>query len=161
MNREFPCHPILCVGGVVVKRGSVLLIRRGKEPHKGEWSLPGGMVELGEKVEAAARREIWEETGLRVRPLELLIVFERVVRKNKKVRFHYVVLDFDCQPEGGTLRPASDAADARWVRRSDLANYRLRPAVVQIIEQVFDRGARATAPLRRLKVERERRGSTA
>ncbi|MGH9378455.1 MAG: NUDIX hydrolase [Terriglobia bacterium] len=138
MNREFPRHPILCVGGVAVKRDAVLLIRRGKEPHKGEWSLPGGMVELGEKIEAAVRREIREETGIRVTPLELLVVFERVVRKNKKVRFHYAVLDFRCRPEGGRLRPGSDVTDARWVRRPDLANYNLRPATLRVIAQVLD-----------------------
>ncbi|MGH9354319.1 MAG: NUDIX hydrolase [Terriglobia bacterium] len=157
MNREFPRHPILCVGGVVVKRGSVLLIRRGQEPHKGEWSFPGGMVELGEKVEAAVRREIWEETGLRVRPLELLMVFERIVRKNKKVRFHYAVLDFRCRDEGGKLRPASDVTDARWVRRDGLRSYSLNPAVLRVIAQAFERSRRAKAPLLRLKEDRAQR----
>lgn len=137
MKREFPCGPILCVGGVVVKRDAVLLIRRGSEPHKGEWSLPGGMVELGEKLEAAVRREIQEETGLRVKPLELLMVFERIMRKGKKVRFHYAVLDFRCRPKGGKLRPASDAADARWVRRADLVDYNLSPDAQRVIARAF------------------------
>lgn len=138
MKREFPQHPVLCVGGVVIKRDSVLLIRRGSEPHKGEWSLPGGMVELGEKLEAAVRREIREETGLRVKPLELLMVFERIVRKDKKVRFHYTVLDFHCRPEGGKLQSASDAMDARWVRRADLKDYNLSPAAQRVIARAFD-----------------------
>jgi 8-oxo-dGTP diphosphatase len=143
MNREFPDHPLLCGGAVVIQRQSVLLIRRGKEPHQGEWTLPGGMVELGEGVEAAVRREIREETGIRVKPIELLAVFERIIRQKREVRFHYVVLDYHCRLEGGKLRPASDVTDARWVRRPDLSKYHLRAKALQVIGMAFRRRVKA------------------
>ncbi|MGH9398098.1 MAG: NUDIX hydrolase [Terriglobia bacterium] len=144
MKREFPDLPILCVGGVAVDIDgqSVLLIRRGKEPLQGEWTLPGGMVELGESLKAAVRREVWEETGIRVETLEFLALFERVVREKSGVRFHYVVADYLCQAKGGRLRPASDVTDARWVRRRDLAKYHLQPKAKEVIRQGFSVAAK-------------------
>lgn len=126
----------------MIQRESVLLIRRGVEPHKGEWSIPGGMVELGETLRDAVRREVFEETGLRIKPLELLMAFERVIRKGNRVRFHYAVLDFRCKPEGGKLRPGSDVIDARWAARAGLADYDLSPAALKVIAQAFGNRAR-------------------
>lgn len=142
MQREFPELPILCVGGVTIRKESVLLIRRGKEPHLGEWTVPGGMVELGERLSPALRREVREETGLDVEPVEFLTLFERIVRIDRRVRFHYVVADFLCRFQSGRLRPASDVTDARWVRQSDLGSYHLRPKARGVIRQAFTRASK-------------------
>lgn len=138
VKREFPKQPILCVGAVVILGNSVLLIRRGKPPQKGEWTLPGGMVELGESLRAAVRREVQEETGLRVEPASLAAIFERIIRRNGRVQYHYIVLDYVCRLKGGKLRPASDVTDARWVSQAELGQYRLRPQARQVIQKAFD-----------------------
>lgn len=134
MKREFPDRPILGVGGIVIHGDSVLLVRRGNPPLKGQWTLPGGMVELGEKVQTAVRREVREETGLRVTPLGLVTVFERILRQGGRVQYHYTVLDYLCQLRGGQLKPGSDVTEACWVRSKDLEGYRLqRPALQAIL----------------------------
>jgi 8-oxo-dGTP diphosphatase len=150
-GREFPMFPRVAVGGVVIDRRRVLLIRRGREPLKGEWSIPGGLVELGETVKEAVQREILEETGLEVKPVRMLGVFDRVVRaparagSTRKVQYHYVIVDFLCRlrrktgPTRGqdVPRPASDATAARWVRESELADFRLAPAAQEVIVAAF------------------------
>ncbi len=136
-RREFPRWPILCVGGVVVEDESVLLVRRSHAPQKGAWTIPGGMVELGEKVEDALRREIREETALDVEPLGLLSVFERIVRRANAIQYHYVVLDYACGRKKGRLQAGSDASRARWVRKQNLKNYELTQAVRRIIADGF------------------------
>jgi 8-oxo-dGTP diphosphatase len=138
MRRQFPNRPILCVGGAVIENDAVALVRRRHDPHKGEWTIPGGAVEIDERIKAALRREIREETGLVVEPLQLITVFERIVRKEGRAQYHYVVLDYACKRRGGGIRPASDVLDARWVLRSDLAKYKLRPTVVHVIQQAFE-----------------------
>lgn len=138
LRREYPGRPILAVGAVVVKDESVLLIRRGKAPSLGEWSLPGGMVEIGERVLAAVCRELKEETGLSAEPVALAAVFERIVRRRGRVRFHYTVLDYACRLRGGRLRHGSDVMDARWVCRNDLKRYHLRRTAHAVIRQSFD-----------------------
>lgn len=137
MRREFPKRPIVGVGGVVIHRGRVLLARRRREPLKGRWSIPGGTVELGEELEQAVRRELREETGLRVEPLEVLAVFDRIQRQGRRVRYHFVIVDYACRLEGGRLRPASDATDARWVRREDLPHYHLTERATAVILGAF------------------------
>src|SRR5580698_7146145 len=104
-TREFPNHPRVGVGGIVVQNGHVLLVRRGREPLKGKWSIPGGLVEVGEGLRKAVQREIKEETGIRVEPLEMIGVFERIERdpkratagRNHHVRYHYVIVDYICR----------------------------------------------------------------
>jgi len=138
MKREFPDHPIVGVGGVVVHRGRVLLVRRGREPLKGQWSIPGGLLELGEELTAGVRRELKEETGLEVEPLEALAVFDRIFREGSRVRYHYVIVDYACRWKRGRLRPASDVLDARWVRREDLPKYKLTEKAKKVVLQCFD-----------------------
>ena len=113
------------VGGVVIHRNRALLIRRGGEPLKGEWSLPGGLIEVGEGLADAVRREFKEETGIDVEPLEIVEIFDRIFRRGRRVRYHFVIVDYVCRVRGGRLRPASDVLDARWVRREDLGKYHL------------------------------------
>lgn len=135
--REFPSQPILGVGGAVIDGNSVLLIRRGHAPQKGEWTLPGGMVELGEKLISAVEREIREETGLAVEPVALISVFERILRVRSRIRYHYAVVDYLCRKRSGRLKAASDASDARWVRRKDLSRYRVKRSAAKLIQQAF------------------------
>jgi 8-oxo-dGTP diphosphatase len=153
MRREFPDHPLVGVGGVVIQRGRVLLIRRGGEPLKGEWSIPGGLLELGEELAEGVRRELREETGLEVEPLEVLAVFDRILydaakhsprpagkksRQPRRVRYHYVIVDYVCRRQRGRLAPASDVVDARWVRREDLANYHLTEMATSVVNRAFE-----------------------
>jgi 8-oxo-dGTP diphosphatase len=137
MNREYPDRPLVGVGGVVVHRNRVLLIQRGGEPLKGEWSIPGGVLELGETLEAAARRELKEETGLKVEPLQVLKIFDRIMREGVRVRYHYVIVDYACRLKGGRLAPASDVLEARWVRRQDLPQYHLSKKATAVVLQAL------------------------
>ena len=138
MKREFPDRPLVGVGGVVIHRSRVLLIRRGTEPLKGEWSIPGGMLELGEELAQGVRRELREETGLDVEPLGLLAVFDRIVRDGPRVKYHYVIVDYACRWRRGRLRPASDVIDARWVRREALPQYNLTERATEVIHHAFE-----------------------
>jgi len=138
MSREYPTHALVGVGGVVIHRGRALLIRRGSEPLKGEWSIPGGMVELGEELQAAVRRELKEETGLDVDPLGCILVFDRIIRDGHRVKYHYVIVDYLCRRKRGRLRPASDVIDARWVRREDLPDYHLTEMATKLILRAFE-----------------------
>jgi ADP-ribose pyrophosphatase YjhB (NUDIX family) len=121
MNREYPDVPFVGVGAVIVQDGRVLLIRRGQPPLLGEWSLPGGVLECGETLREATVREAREETGLVVETVDMLGVYERVIRSDDgRVRYHYVLIDFLCRPVGGELKAGSDAADVRWFVRDEL-----------------------------------------
>jgi mutator protein MutT len=137
MQREFPLAPLVGVGAVVVDQGRVLLVRRGTEPLKGHWSLPGGLIELGETLPHAVIREVREETGLIVEPLELIELLDRIHRDEKRVRYHYVIADYLCRVTGGALRAASDAEDVRWAERVEWNNdseLYLDPIAVRVIE---------------------------
>jgi 8-oxo-dGTP diphosphatase len=130
MSREYPDNPLVGVGAVVVdghgRKNRVLLIRRGTAPLLGEWSLPGGVLECGETLREAVAREAREETGLLIEAAEMLGVYERIIRDDeKRVRYHYVLLDFLCHPVGGDLKAGSDAADARWFTREELPALKL------------------------------------
>jgi ADP-ribose pyrophosphatase YjhB (NUDIX family) len=125
MKREYPESPLVGVGAVIVEHHRddhrVLLIRRGQPPLLGEWSLPGGVLECGETLREAVAREAHEETGLVVETGEMLGVYERVIRDDeKRVRYHYVLIDFLCRAIGGDLKAGSDAADVRWFTRDEI-----------------------------------------
>jgi len=137
MQREYPETPLVGVGAVVVDRGRVLLVRRGREPLMGHWSLPGGMLELGESLEAGVIREIKEETGLIVEPLRLIELLDRIHRDGERVRYHYVIADYLCRVVGGELKAASDAEAVRWVERAEWNSHsalKLDPVTVRVIE---------------------------
>lgn len=125
------------VGGVVIEAKRVLLIQRGRPPLKGEWSIPGGMVELGETLEESVRREIREETGLIIEPLEVIGAFDRIEKTRSRVRYHYVIVDYLCRRTGGRLKPASDVRDARWVERRNLPKYGVTPLAASVIAEAF------------------------
>jgi 8-oxo-dGTP diphosphatase len=142
MQREFPLAPLLGVGAVVVDEGRVLLVRRGHEPLKGQWSLPGGLLEIGESLTAGVAREVLEETGLIVEPIELIELLDRIHHEGERVRYHYVIADYLCRVTGGTLQAASDADDARWVERAEWNSssaLELDPITVRVIELGWQR----------------------
>jgi 8-oxo-dGTP diphosphatase len=130
-------RPVVGVGAVVVHEGRVALIRRGKEPLKGRWVVPGGTVEWGEALEDAVVRELQEETGLIVRPRALLTVFDRIDRGPDGVRYHYVILDYLCELVAGELSAGSDAAEAAWVAPQDLARYDLPQKALEVVTDGF------------------------
>src|SRR5215207_5525050 len=123
MSHEFPAAPVVGVGGVVVRNGKALLVKRAHDPRKGEWSLPGGRVELGESLVDATRREILEETGLDVAVGEVVEVFDRIHRDGATVRYHFVIVDFLCTVIGGALCAGDDAEDVAWVDGAEAAAY--------------------------------------
>jgi 8-oxo-dGTP diphosphatase len=129
------------VGAVVIHEGRVLLIRRGKEPLRGRWVVPGGTVELGETLEAAIVREVQEETGLVVVPREVVTVFDRIERDGDIVRYHYVIVDYLCEYVSGTPRAASDAEDVALVAREDLPRYDLPAKALEVVLDGFRRTA--------------------
>jgi 8-oxo-dGTP diphosphatase len=127
------------VGGVVVHEGRVLLIRRGKEPLRGRWVVPGGTVELGETLEDALVREMKEETDLEVAPLEVLTVFDRIQREAGLVSYHYVIVDYLCRYVSGVARAGSDAEALAWAAREELAAYDLPAKALEVVRQAFER----------------------
>jgi 8-oxo-dGTP diphosphatase len=143
VRREYPEAPIVGVGAVVIDGTKVLLVRRGQEPLKGEWSLPGGALELGETLQQGVVREVLEETGLIVVPGGIIEILDRIVpdEVSGRVRYHYVLIDFVCHVTGGTLCSASDAEEVRWVERDQLqSGYRLAPVTLVVIEKAFRLG---------------------
>lgn len=146
MKREYPKQPIVGVGGVVIRGNRVLLIRRGREPLKGAWTIPGGMLELGESLKNGVKREILEETGLKVTPLEALAVFDRIQKNGERIQYHYVIVDYLCRPVGGRLKSGSDVLDARWVPREELQRYRITPKATSVIAEAFDFARRQQRP---------------
>jgi ADP-ribose pyrophosphatase YjhB (NUDIX family) len=139
-NREFPSRPVVGVGAVVVEGDAVLIVQRGREPLKGQWSLPGGAVELGETLDAAIAREVREETGLDVEVGPIVEVLNRIRRdETGRVRFHYVLVDFVCRRVAGELSSGSDAAAAAWATASEIALYDVAPATVAVIRKALER----------------------
>ena len=140
MKRDYPELPIIGVGAVIVHRNRVLLVRRATEPLKGEWSVPGGMLELGEKLRDGVRREVLEETGIHVEPGEVLVVFDSIFRDEQgRTQYHYVLIDYLCRVVSGEARAGSDVSEVRWVQEHELAAMGLRDS----IEQVVRKGLRA------------------
>jgi len=138
--REYPPRPIVGVGAVILDGDRVLLVRRGHEPSKGEWSVPGGAVEIGETVEAAIAREVLEETGLVVDAGPIVDVVDRIrTDPDGRVRYHYVLVDFLCRPAGGALCCGDDADEAVWAEVADLARYGIAEVTRRVIDKAIDR----------------------
>ena len=136
------------MGGVLIHEGRVLLIRRGKEPLRGRWVVPGGTVELGETLEQALVREMEEETGLRVEPGEVLTVFDRILREAGTVRYHYVIVDYLCSYVSGEARAGSDAEAVAWATPAELLAYDLPQKASEVVQDAFARLSRPSSPLR-------------
>ena len=134
MNREYPERPIVGVGGVILLEGKVVLVRRRFEPLAGRWSLPGGMLEVGETLEAGVSREMTEETGLEIEVGPVIEVFDRITYdKSQRVQFHFALVDYLCWPSGGQLQAGSDVDRAVLAAPSDFQNYNLTEKVTEVI----------------------------
>jgi 8-oxo-dGTP diphosphatase len=138
-QREYPDRPLVGVGGVVIAEGRTLLIRRGNAPLEGQWSIPGGMLELGESITDGVRRELAEETGIEVRVLDLIEVFERIIPgESGRVRYHFVILDYLCEMISGEAHAASDVIDVAWAREEELDKYSLTAIATRVIKRAFE-----------------------
>jgi 8-oxo-dGTP diphosphatase len=140
IRREFPELPLVGVGAIIIEGDRVLLVKRAHPPIQGQWSIPGGVLEVGEMVREAAVREAREETGLVVEPGELLGVYDRILRDpEQRVQYHYVLIDFLCRPVGGELLAASDAAEVRWFGREELLSLQLAEDTLEVIGKGFEK----------------------
>jgi 8-oxo-dGTP diphosphatase len=155
-GREYPDRPMVGVGGVVVDDGRALLIRRGSAPLEGQWSIPGGMLEVGETLEQGVARELAEETGLEVHVIELIEVFERIFPAPPNAdgspgdaarpQYHFVILDYLCEMQGGTLCAGSDALEFAWAREEELERFDLTVAATRVLRKAFARARERAAP---------------
>jgi len=154
-SREYPERPIVGVGGVIIEDGRALLIRRGSEPLRGEWSIPGGTLELGESLQEGVARELREETGLEVRVLELIEVFDRIFPQdgpqalvaNRQPRFHFVIVDYLCERIRGEPRAGSDVTDVAFAGEDELGQYHLTETATRVLKRAFAMSlARRSAP---------------
>jgi 8-oxo-dGTP diphosphatase len=138
LSREYPQHPIPGVAAITIKDNHILLTVRGKEPSKGMWGLPGGVVEIGETRVEALIREVYEETNIIVEPIELLTVFDSVSRdEDEKVKYHYILFEYLCKFVSGDLKPGDDAPEAKWVSIDDLSSIPIMPSTRRFIEKTL------------------------
>ena len=137
-TRRYSQRPLLGVGALIIEGDRIVLVERAKDPLKGWWSIPGGLIELGERVADAVRREVREETGLEVEPGDLHEIYERLIHEaDGKLEYHYVLLDYICRVTGGALAASSDASRAAWVSADQLQEYRLTEGTLAVIERAF------------------------
>lgn len=140
MKRDYPDRPMVGVGAVIIENGRALLVRRGTEPLKGEWSIPGGVVELGETLRQSAVREAKEETGLEVDAGEVLEVVDRIMRDPEhKVQYHYVLVDFLCRRIAGEAHAGADASEVRWITAEELRSFPVSDSAAAVIRKAFVR----------------------
>jgi 8-oxo-dGTP diphosphatase len=145
MAREYPDRPVVGVGGVVVEDGRTILVRRGSEPLLGHWSIPGGALELGESLQQGVARELLEETGLQVRVLDLIEVFDRVywdenAKRSNAVqapKFHFVIVDYLCERISGEARAGSDVTAVAYATEDELGKYHLTETATRILKKAF------------------------
>jgi ADP-ribose pyrophosphatase YjhB (NUDIX family) len=151
-ERRYPDRPFIGVGAVIVDGPRVVLVRRGAEPLRGQWSLPGGAVEIGETLEACVAREMVEETGLEVAVGPVIDVFDRITRDDEqRVQYHYVLVDYLCWPVSGALRAGSDVDAAVWADASELSGYHLASKATAVIMRALELARDAPHPVRPLE----------
>lgn len=144
MSRAYPSRPIVAVGAIVVKAGKVLLVRRGREPSRGLWSVPGGAVKAGEGLREAVAREVKEECGIDVKVEEIVEVVDRIhTDRNGRVRYHYVIIDFLASRRGGRLKAASDISGALWVDPRTMGDLPLTEGLARVVKKAVNLRSRA------------------
>jgi 8-oxo-dGTP diphosphatase len=144
-SRRYPPRPVLGVGALIFKADRVLLIERGKEPLKGQWSLPGGAVETGERIEDAIIREMVEETGLEVTPTQIAVIFERIMYDAENLpEYHYLLIDFFCDVRGGNLRPGDDCSNAAWFTFDEIERLPITEGTLEVIRVARSGGTTLT-----------------
>lgn len=141
LKREYPEAPLIGVGAIIIENGRVLLVKRGHPPLAGEWSIPGGVLEVGELLREAAIREAKEETGLTVEPGEILGVFDRLIRTGDRVQYHYVLIDFLCRRVSGEPQPGSDADEVRWFLAEEIPGLNLASDTAEVVRKAFSAAA--------------------
>ena len=142
MNRRYPESPLTGVGAIIFRGTEVLLVKRGRPPAAGKWSIPGGLVELGESLEGAVRREVEEESGLEVRAIDLVAALDRVIRDAEgQIEYHYILLDFLCEVLGGKLQAGTDADECRFVPVEQLGRLDMTRGTEQVIRSALQRAA--------------------
>ena len=136
-SREYPKFPLVGVGAVIVRDKEVLLIKRAAPPKEGYYSIPGGLVEVGERVEDAVRREVYEETGLKIEIEKLIAVMDNIIKdEGGRVKYHYILVDYLAKPIGGELRVSSDASDVKWVRFDRLKGIKLTETAKKLFREL-------------------------
>lgn len=124
------------VGVLIRKDGRYLIVKRAADPDAGLWSVPGGLVEIGEKLAEAAMREAREETGLDVEIIDVLGAVDKIVRDGPRIKYHFIIVDYLAEPKGGAMKPASDALDAKWVEPEELPKYELTPTLIELLKRI-------------------------
>ncbi len=138
MDRRYPDRPFTGVGALIFRGDKILLVKRGQKPSMGKWSIPGGLVELGESLESAVRREVLEEVGLEVKVIDLIAALDRVIcDQNGRIEYHYILLDFLCEVTGGVPLAASDAEECLFVPIEELSSYELTRGTEEIINRAY------------------------
>lgn len=136
MKRDYPDRPIIGVGAVIVNEGRVLLVRRATEPLKGEWSVPGGVLELGEKLHDGVRREVLEETGLAIEPQQVLEVIDSIFNDQEgRTQYHYVLIDYLCRVTSGEPLAGSDVSEVVWIEAAELGGLQLRESIERVVRK--------------------------
>ncbi|MEM2109863.1 MAG: NUDIX hydrolase [Candidatus Odinarchaeota archaeon] len=138
VNREYPSQPIVGVGVVIIREGCILIVKRGNEPGKGKWAIPGGLVGLGESLTSAAVREVMEETNLKITIGDVAAVFDYIEQDSKgKIRFHYVIIDFFANNVEGAAKPSSDVEAIAWVDFNDVYKYELTSSTRKLMQKIL------------------------
>ncbi len=148
MNRRYPEQPMVGVGAIIFRGTEVLLVKRGHEPALGKWSIPGGLVELGESLDMAIRREVMEEVGLEIKVIDLVAALDRIMfDDNSRIEYHYILLDFLCEMLGGEPAAATDADECRFVAIDDIHLHEMTRGTEEVIRRAFEKSKNLGAPV--------------